>query len=117
MDAAGNTGVSPNKGIYGTSGNDQLTGGPGEVLSGGVGKDTFVFHAGFGTDVITDFHTSGSNQDVIQFDHTIFQSFANVLANAAQQGSNVVITADATDTVTLLNVSKTALLSSNFHFV
>ena len=117
-DVAGNVGVSANVGLYGTTGTNTLLGGPGLVMSGGPGSDAFVFHAGWGPDIVTDFQAQGSNHDVLEFGHqTIFQNFATVLTYAAQVGSNVVITAIGADTITLLNVQKKSLIASDFHFV
>ena len=118
VDAAGNVGVSADSGIYGTMGKDTLVAEPGRVMSGGPGSDTFVFHAGWGSDIVTDFQAQGSNHDVLEFGpHTIFQNFAAVLTHAAQVGSNVVITAIGADTITLLNVQKKSLIASDFHLI
>ena len=54
---------------------------------------------------------------MIQLDHTIFADFATTLAHAAQVGSDVVITQDTADVITLKNVTKTSLTASDFHFV
>ena len=87
-------------------------------MTGNGGADTFVFNRStFGKDVITDFTTQGGYHDVIQFSSTVFDSVAAVLAHAAQVGSDVVITADATDAVTLQHEKLFALHSYDFHFV
>jgi Ca2+-binding RTX toxin-like protein len=123
VDSSGNVGVSAKIGIYAHSGDQVITGGPGAVLSGGhmisngVASDTFVFDAGFGHDIINYFHVSGSNHDVIQFSASLFQDFAAVLAHAAQVGSNVLITADAADTLTIHHAKLSGLHSSDFTFV
>jgi Ca2+-binding RTX toxin-like protein len=97
---------------------DQLTGGPGnDVLSGGEGNDTFVFLSGFGNDVIEDFEPGKKGGDVIAIDHNIFADFVAVLDNSEQNGSNVVITADAENSITLVNVSLANLNVNDFHFV
>ena len=44
-------------------------------------------------------------------------SLASVLSHTTQVGSGVVITADANDTLTLVNVSKSSLTQANFTFV
>ncbi len=104
--------------ITGTAGNNTITStAANEVISGNGGNDTFVFGTSFGNDVITDFQASGANQDVLQFSHNTFSSFAAVLAHAAQVGSDVVITADAADTVTLQNVHLSSLQKNDFHIV
>jgi Ca2+-binding RTX toxin-like protein len=121
-DVAGNVGPSSGDAIYGgagnstlvsTSGNDIMTGG-----GGGSSSDTFLFNgSSFGKDVITDFQPQGAHHDVIQFSSTTaFNSFAAVLAHAAQVGGSTVITL-GTDSVTLSNVSLSKLTSNDFHFV
>lgn len=115
--AAGNVGISATIGIYGTPGDDVLIGAPGYILSGGGGSDTFVFGPNFGHEVVNYFNTSGSAHDILQFSATEFQNFAAVLAHAAQVGTEVVITADAADTVILHNTKMKSLVSGDFHFV
>jgi Ca2+-binding RTX toxin-like protein len=123
-DQAGNVGNSTGAAIYGalgkstlvgTSGDDLLTGGG---LRGVLGIDTFTFSGShFGNDVVTDFQAQGWLHDVIQFDKEAFSSFAAVMAHAEQVGSDVVITHDAANSVTLKNVSISSLGQSDFHFV
>jgi len=86
-------------------------------VSGGEGNDTFVFAAGFGNDVIQDFEAGKKQGDVIEIDHNIFADFADILANSMQDGSNVVITADAENSIALVNVSLANLNANDFHFV
>jgi Ca2+-binding RTX toxin-like protein len=141
------TGGAGNDTLSGGSGNDTLTGKAGnDTLTGGSNSDTFVFapvnptttggiyNAGFGKDVITDFSTTGSNHDDLQFSSSMFaagttasslangtaHNVAGGLVTVAQSGNNVVITLDPTDTITLNNVSLTLLklsASSDIHFV
>ena len=82
-----------------------------------VAMMSLYFGTSFGKDVITDFQASGVNQDVLQFSPNTFSSFAAVLAHAAQVGSDVVITADAADTVTLQNVHLSSLQKNDIHIV
>ena len=117
-DAAGNSGKSVGAAIYGTSGNNTLisTGGN-DILTGGAGADTFVFNGStFGNDVITDFRAGASSHDIVQFSKNAFSTFAAVLAHAAQVGTDVVISYDATDNVTLKNVKLSSLSQHDFHF-
>ena len=89
------------------------------MLIGGPGNDTFVFAAGFGNDTSTGF-TAGPNpapHDIITFDHTIFADFAAVMAASAPVGADTVITADASDTVTLTNVAVASLHADDFSFI
>jgi serralysin len=93
-------------------------------------QDTFVFKAGFGTDIITNFAASDVNHDILQLSRSMFPAgtTADSLLNApptapahAQQvGANVVITADAHDQITLNNVLLTTLkanAAADIHFV
>jgi Ca2+-binding RTX toxin-like protein len=66
--------------------------------------------------VIRDFVAGGRGHDVVQFSTSVFDSFASVLAHAAQVGQDVVISADANDSLTLKNTKLSALNSHDFHF-
>jgi hypothetical protein len=118
VDVAGNTGASTGVALIGTAGNDTLAVPVGNnLMIGGGGSNTFVFGASFGKDVITDFQATTSNHDVLQFSQDVFSDLAAVLDHAAQVGSDVVITADAHDTVTLQNVLLSNLHQNDFHIV
>ena len=102
--------------VTGTAGNNTITStAANEILVGNGGNDTFVFGTSFGNNVITDFQASGNSQDILQFSQNTFSNFAAVLAHAAQVGSDVVITADALDTVTLQNVHLASLQKTDIH--
>lgn len=113
------TGSEFNDTLRGSSGNNVITGLAGnDKLTGAGGDDTFVFLPGFGNDTITDF-MAGPNSgphDLIAFDHTIFADFDAVAAASAQVGANTVITVDAQNTVTLVNVSLGSLHHDDFAF-
>jgi VCBS repeat-containing protein len=102
--------------LRGGNGTDFLIGGCGnDVLTGGAGDDTIVFAPHFGNDVATDF-TPGT--DFIQFDRTLFASFSDVQAHAANDGQgNTVITYDANNTITLQHVALASLHATDFLFV
>jgi Ca2+-binding RTX toxin-like protein len=103
--------------LRGGNGNDRLTGGGGnDKLTGGSGQDTFTFGAGFGQDKILDFALSGSSADVIQFGAGTFADFNAVKAAMQQVGSDVVITLDAGNTITIANVSVSQLQANDFLF-
>ena len=102
--------------ILGSSGRNTLTSTNGDDVFLGNGRiDTFVFAANFGNDLIKDFHASGPNHDVIQFNNTAFDSFASVLAHASQVGGDVVISAGS-DSLTLKHTKLNALDTHDFHF-
>ena len=111
------TGSSTSNRMVGSIGNDTLTGAAGDdLLWGGNGADTFRYAAtGFGQDTLYDF--SAAQGDVVQFSTSIFANYNAMLSNAAQVGSDVVITSSAGNTITILNTSLGSLTSSQFSFV
>ncbi len=104
--------------VVGTANSDTLKStSANELLTGGYGSDTMVFTANFGKDFITDFQVSGAAHDVIAFTSDVFADFASVLAHASQVGADVVITADANNSVTLKNVAIEHLNSNQVHII
>jgi Ca2+-binding RTX toxin-like protein len=102
--------------LSGGSGDDVLEGGAGDdILTGGSGNDSFVFAPGFGRDTITDF--AGGQEDVITFDSDVFVDFETVISHAAQVGSDVVITFDESNSLTLSGVQLSTLHIDDFRFV
>jgi Ca2+-binding RTX toxin-like protein len=110
-------------------GNDILDGGAGnDWLDGGNGSDTFVFRAGCGLDTLYDFDQTQDatgtmvmapeDHDVIRFEGGLFANFDALVASGAmaQVGANVVITLDATDQITLRNMSIGNLDAGDFVF-
>jgi Ca2+-binding RTX toxin-like protein len=88
-------GGAGNDHLAGGSGSDTLIGGTGnDVMDGLGGSDTFKFlAAGFGKDIITDFgSTGGNNQDFI--DLSAFVTLATFAASvhSTQVGANVLVT-------------------------
>lgn len=84
-----------------------------DILYGAAGIDTFVIQPAFGMDTIYNFTTAGTAHDYLQFDPTIFAAAANVLAAARQVGTDVVITANAQDQVTLKNATLASLTAAD----
>ena len=118
-DRAGNKSPVPNeRALIGTSSADTLTSSAGnDLLIGGAGADTFSFGPTFGLDVIADFAASGAAHDIINFHGSqTLNTFAKVISHAKQVGSGVVITSDVNDTLTLNNVNRSSLTSSDFRF-
>ena len=104
--------------LLGGDGADRLVGGSGDdLMTGGAGKDTFGFARGFGYDLVTDFAAGRAAGDVIEFDEGIFDDFADVLAASRQVGANVVIEADAANSITLENVGLATLHPNDFDFI
>ncbi|QEL24950.1 ExeM/NucH family extracellular endonuclease [Bosea sp. F3-2] len=104
--------------IDGGSGNDRIEGGAGDdILTGGSGHDAFVFAVGFGKDTITDFRTSGSSADLLEFSIGVFADFETAMDAAEQIGADTVISIDADTTVTLKGVQLSSLAQDDFRFV
>ncbi len=111
------TGGSGNDTLDGGNGADELIGGAGnDILIGGVGDDTFVFNAGFGNDVITDFEAGAGVGDIIQFATDVFANFTEVMDAATQIGGDTVIELDSSNTITLKDVMLTSLHQDDFSF-
>ncbi len=91
-----------------------LIGGPNDILNGGAGADTFVFPTNFGHNTVNNFTP---NADALQFSQSMFATVAAVLSDAQQVGSNVVITHDAQNAVTLQNMLLSNLHASDIHIV
>ncbi|MGY4197808.1 Ig-like domain-containing protein [Bradyrhizobium sp. USDA 4520] len=87
----------------------------GGTLTGGPGNDTFTFDRGFGEVTITNFRPG---EDMIQIDHALFGSAKSVLANTHDVDGHALITYDANDTISLLNVttSQLHLHSADYYF-
>ena len=107
-------GSSGGQTLTATSGPTTLIGGPNDILNGGAGADTFVFPANFGSNTVNNF-TPGT--DALQFSQSMFANVAAVLSDAQQVGSNVVITHDPQNVVTLQNMQLSNLHASDIHIV
>jgi trimeric autotransporter adhesin len=98
--------------VRGGSAADTITGKAGaNVLTGGGGNDKFIFKAAFGADTVTDFQ---AGHDLIQFDVGAFSSTNAVLGACQQVGTDVLITASASNTVTLKSINLSSLSASDF---
>lgn len=102
--------------LFGGNGSDALIGGNGDTLSGGNGSDTFLFRPNFGTNVITDFSI---NNDVIQFDKSIFASVNDVLHHTTAASAGAIISDGHSDTITLIGTTLAQLQAhqSDFHLI
>jgi Ca2+-binding RTX toxin-like protein len=110
------TNLGGNDIINGNGGIDVIDGGAGnDTLKGLGGADTFVFHANFGNDTVTDF-TAGT--DVLQFDHDLFADVASVLTHTTDVSGHAVIAYDANNTVTLnVNLATLTTHQTDIHIV
>jgi VCBS repeat-containing protein len=77
-------------------------------------NDTFVFGPTSGNEIVNNFH---SGIDTIEIDHTLAADFAAIQAHAFQVGSDVAISFDTHDTLTLKNAQVGSLHASDFWFV
>jgi hypothetical protein len=89
-----------------------------ESFIGGVGNDTFVFAANMGNDVITDFTAGAGSDDVVELQGlAAFDTYAEVLAAAVDDGTNTTITIDADNSIVLNNVLVADLHQDDFKFI
>ena len=88
-----------------------------DILEGRDGNDTYVFHAGFGLDTITGFIAGEATDDVIQIDQSLFADYNAAFAASQQVGDDVVITLNASNTITLSDTLKSDLHANDFLFV
>ena len=93
--------------IAGLAGNDTL-------IDVGAGSSIFSFGHGSGTDVLQGFNTSAASHDFIQLTDYGFTSFAQVQSHLTQVGADVQLQLDASDTVTIKNVTVGSLSADDF---
>jgi Ca2+-binding RTX toxin-like protein len=104
--------------VNGNAGIDKIVGGSGDdTLTGGSGNDTFALKSGFGLDTVTDFTAGAASDDVIEIRDGLFANFAALQNASAQVGSDVVITLDASNTITLQNVTLANLHQDDFNLL
>ena len=93
--------------IYGTSGND--------LLSGSAGSDLFILGPGqSGYDTIANFDPA---HDILQLNASAASSFADVQANVSAEGPGAYIRLGNGGAVELLGVAPSSLHAENFSFV
>ncbi|WP_422049822.1 calcium-binding protein [Shimia sp.] len=120
------TGDAGDNYIRGAAGNDTLIGGGGDDtlrgdagndrMTGGMGVDVFVFHNGFGSDVVTDFDVDG-DADVLDFSEvTEIKSFSDLMSNHAKQSGADVVISLGSHNITLEDVQLNDLSSDHFLF-
>ena len=111
--------------VVGTSGSAILGSTGSNTLKGTSGNDIFVGNGGLTLSCLPRISAATSSRisvqaershDMIQFSKNVFDSFASVLAHATQVGQDVVISADADNSVTLKNTKLSAINSHDFQF-
>ncbi|OFW80269.1 MAG: hypothetical protein A2887_06025 [Alphaproteobacteria bacterium RIFCSPLOWO2_01_FULL_40_26] len=104
-----------NDSIFAGAGNDKLYGGSGNTtFSGGTGSDTFVVQGNYGSDVITDFNVSDSNEKI---DLSSFKDVATDLSQLImdQIGLDTKISFNGkSKTILVKNVNKSVLTVDKF---
>ncbi|WDI32475.1 choice-of-anchor Q domain-containing protein [Hyphococcus flavus] len=113
------SGAADNDFVDGGLGNDTLFGGgQNDLVTGGGGDDTFLFNLGNDIDVITDFTAGMGTEDVIQLNNfgTDFDTFAEVMAAATDDGTDTTIDFGNGDLIILQNVLVTDLHEDDFVF-
>jgi hypothetical protein len=83
----------------------------------GSGASTVAVHAAPGHDIISGFVASGTGHDTLQIDHTVFADWAHLLGATTQQGSDLLITIDAADSILLKNVTLASFASTDAKIV
>ncbi|WP_413872373.1 S8 family serine peptidase [Albidovulum sp.] len=104
-----------NEVIWGEAGDDSLLGGIGnDTLWGGAGADRFIFAAGCGSDLVTDFE---GGIDGLMLDDVLWGgglSVAQAIANhAATVGSDIVLDFGGGNMITLAGLAATGLAESD----
>ncbi|RYF04705.1 MAG: hypothetical protein EOO77_29295, partial [Oxalobacteraceae bacterium] len=111
-------GLAGNDTITAGSAGDTIIGGAGaDALTGAAGIDTFVYHSGFGKDTVASFTATGTSHDYIQVDKTLFADWTRLLGATKQVGSDLVITYDTSNTITLKNIALANFTSADAIFV
>ena len=103
--------------IIGGKGNDTINGKAGnDWLTGGAGSDTFIFENGGGHDVITDFVTTGSDQDFVKLTGFSYSTFAQIQADMTQVGNDVWLNLTGGQHITFLNHQISDFVAENFGY-
>lgn len=105
--------------LQGDDGDDVLDGGGlNDVLFGNAGNDLFVFSTGGGVDTFRDFTAGAASEDVIRLVGfgAAFDSFAEVVAAASDDGRHTTIDFGNGDAIVLRNVLVSALDADDFIF-
>ncbi|MET4279031.1 Ca2+-binding RTX toxin-like protein [Bradyrhizobium sp. F1.1.1] len=88
--------------LFGTIGND--------VLTGGGGSDMFVVSKGYGSDTISDFD---ARTDLVRVQNYGFATFESFIAGAKQVGADVVVALSASETLTFQSIGLSSLTAAN----
>ena len=108
-------GMGGNDTLSGSVGNDHLVGGLGkDVLTGGLAADIFVFVAGDGSDMISDFKANGRGRDHIDLTgHSQVSSFDDLVISHTRTSVMIEV---GDDLIVLRNVSESRIDAADFLF-
>ena len=101
---------SAQAGVAGSGDTLDLQGDNSTTVSGA--NEAFVFQPTIGEDTINGF----ASTDSMQFSTSDFANWMALQSHTSQSGANTVITLNASNTVTLTDVTATSLTQSQFHF-
>ena len=87
-----------------------------DTMTGGAASDLFIINPNFGVDVITDFQAGAGSEDALIFARSLFTSFDQVMANAAQVGADTWIGDGLGNTIVLSGVQIGTLHPNDFGF-
>lgn len=122
MGGSGNdvlSGGAGNDTLNGGAGDDTLSGGTGnDTLTGGSGADTFVFAAGDGRDVVTDFEAGAEGKDVVQLSKDVFADYQALISSGAfTNGENgAEIAFNDGSSITFVDVKTEQFVIDDFRF-
>ncbi len=104
--------------LLGEAGNDTIYGGAGnDAIYGGLGNDTLVFAAGDGKDIFYDFVGGAGASDSVLISTALgVSNYAQLQTKMVQVGADVVITFDASTSITLIGTNLAALSADDFGF-
>jgi hypothetical protein len=116
----GNNTVSPgdNSTVTLGNGNNTVFAEANDLINLGNGNDTVAFGvspnpATIGNETVNSFNPA---HDVIDFNMALFTNYMAVMGATTQVGLDTVIKVDTNESVTLADVNKATLSSTNFHF-
>ncbi|MEW6740894.1 MAG: calcium-binding protein [Nitrospirota bacterium] len=90
------TGGTGDDRLYGDSGNDVLDGGAGnDTLNGGAGNDTYKFGRGSGVDTIADYHWASSDINTVEFGEGITRNDVDFIKDGNNLRVNIKGAADS----------------------
>jgi len=88
----------------------------GAILDATSDTDTFTVGSGIGDAVVNDFDATGAHHDYLLLNRSQFSDWAHLLGATRQQGSDLVIDIDSTNSLTLAGVSLASFSQQNVKF-